>query len=117
MEYMIGQILKAKKDFEITKALSGEKVVIPEGTEVIIGADNLVHHISNGMIQTLSESDVVKGYDAEGIAKWIVRCLSLYMPLKEMLESCDREELELTAEIESALYEIGFFETVEMEDR
>lgn len=39
------------------------------------------------------------------------------MPLKEMLESCDREELELTAEIESALYEIGFFEFSETDER
>lgn len=69
MEYKIGQILTAKKDFEITKALSGEKVVIPEGTEVIIGADNLVHNISNDMIQPMGEDDTVKGYDVEGIAK------------------------------------------------
>lgn len=108
MEYKIGQILKFTEDFETTKALSKEKVVIPKGTKVIVGADNLVHHISNGMVQALSEGDVVKGYDSEGIAKWIVRCLSLYMPLKEMLENCECEEDELTSEIESALYEIGF---------
>lgn len=108
MEYKIGQILKFTEDFETTKALSKEKVVIPKGTKVIVGADNLAHHISNDMIQPLGEDVTVKGYDIEGITKWIVRCLSLYMPLKEMLESCECEEDELTSEIESALYEIGF---------
>lgn len=108
MEYKIGQILKFTDDFETKKALSEEKVVIPKGTKVIVGADNLIHHISNGMIQPLNEGDTVKGYDAEGITEWIVRCLGLYMPLKEMLESCECDEDELRSEIESALYEIGF---------
>lgn len=110
MEYKIGQLLKFAEDCEVTMALSGKTVTMPKGTEVVIGADNLVHYTSNGAIQSLTEEDVVKGYDVEGIAKWIVRCLGLYMPLKEMLESCGCEELELRAEIEGALYEIGFYE-------
>ena len=48
--YKIGQILTSNCDVEVEKALSGDKVVIPKGNKIIIGADNLAHHLSNGMI-------------------------------------------------------------------
>ena len=47
MEYKVGQILTSKEDVEVEMALSGEKVIIPKGNKIIIGADNLAHHIRN----------------------------------------------------------------------
>lgn len=55
MEYKIGQILTSTEDVEVEKALSNEKVIIPKGNKVIIGADKLAHHIRNGMMQPLAE--------------------------------------------------------------
>lgn len=48
--YKIGQILTSNCEMEVEK-MFGEKVVIPKGNKVIIGADNLAHHLRNGMIQ------------------------------------------------------------------
>lgn len=50
MKYKIGQILISNQDVEVEKALSGEKVVIPKGNKIIIGADKLAHHLRTGMI-------------------------------------------------------------------
>ena len=47
-DYKIGQILTSTEDVEIEKALSGEKVKIPKGNKIIIGADNLL--IISGMV-------------------------------------------------------------------
>ena len=62
MKYKIGQILTSNQDVEVEKALSGEKVVIPKGNKIIIGADKLAHHLRTGMIQPLGTAEV-EGYD------------------------------------------------------
>ena len=62
MEYKIGQIITSNEDVEIEKVLSGEKVIIPKGNKIIIGADKFAHHIKTGMIQPLQNDSEVKGY-------------------------------------------------------
>lgn len=105
-KYKIGQIITSTTDVEIEKALSGEKVIIPKGNKIIIGADNLVHHIRTGMIQPLGDAEV-EGYDGEGLAGYIYLFLRSRLPLNEMLEKYDIEVDELVEIIEEALDEIG----------
>ena len=108
MEYKIGQILTSKEDVEVEKALSGEKVMIPKGNKIIIGADEFAHHIKNGMIQPLPEDAVVKGYDAYGIAEYLYTKLKNRFEIDEMLENYDYTEQEFIDEIEYFLNDIGF---------
>ena len=70
MKYKIGRILTSNQDVEVEKALSGEKVVIPKGNKIIIGADKLAHHLRTGMIQPLGTAEV-EGYDSEGLAEYL----------------------------------------------
>lgn len=107
-KYKIGQILTSNCDAEVEKAISGEKVIIPKGSKIIIGADNLAHHLRNGMIQPLGENIEVKGYDAEGIAEFIFSWISRFYPIDEMFEDYEVDEKEFKSEIEYALDEIGF---------
>ncbi len=108
--YKIGQILTSNRDIEVERELSGEKVIIPKGNKIIIGADKLAHHMMNGMIQPLSENIEVKGYDTNGISEFIFKWMSNQLPLIEMLEYCEVDKEEFRYEIESALKEIGFLE-------
>lgn len=108
MEYKVGQILTSKEDVEAKKALSGEKVTIPKGNKIIIGADNLAHHIRNGMMQPLPEESEVKGYDASGIAEYLYIYLRNHFEIDEMLEGYDDTKERFMEEIEYALEEIGF---------
>ena len=108
MEYKVGQILTSKEDVEVEKALSGEKIVIPKGNKIIIGADNLAHHIRNGMMQPLPEGSQVKGYDASGIAEYLYTYLRNHFEIDEMLEDYDDTKERFMEEIEYALEEIGF---------
>lgn len=108
MEYKIGQILTSKEDVEVEKALSGEKVTIPKGNKIIIGADKLAHHIRNGMMQPLPENSEVKGYDASGIAEYLYIYLRNHFEIDEMLEGYDDTKERFMEEIEYALEEIGF---------
>ena len=110
IKYKIGQILTSNCDVEVEKALSGDKVVIPKGNKIIIGADNMAHHLMNGMIQPLAENIEVKGYDANGISEFIFKWISNQFPLIEMLEHCEVDKEEFRYEIESALDEIGFLD-------
>lgn len=107
MKYKIGQILTSNRDVEVEKALSGEKVVIPKGNKIIIGADKLAHHIRDGMIQPLADGSEVEGYDDAGIAKYILMCLRAHFPVDDWMEEYGISEDEITEEIECALDEIG----------
>jgi len=107
-QYKIGQILVAKCDIQVEKALSGDIATIPKGTRVIIGADRLAHH-SDGMIQPLSKNAKVDGYDTEGLAGWIASYMRATIPcFSEALEDYDVDDIEIVNAIESALSDIGF---------
>ena len=108
MEYKIGQILTSKEDVEVEKALSGEKIIVPKGNKIIIGADKFAHHIRNGMIQPLQEGSEVKGYDTKGIAEYLYIYLRNHFEIDEMLENYDDTKKRFMEEIEYALEEIGF---------
>lgn len=108
MEYRIGQILTSNKDIEVEKVISGEKVIIPKGNKVIVGADNFAHYIRNGMIQTFSEGTEIKGYDTNGLAEYLYIYLRNHFYIDEMLEEYDDSKERFIEEIEYALEEIGF---------
>ena len=107
MKYKIGQILTSRRDVEVEKALSGEKVVIPKGNRIIIGADKLAHHIRDGMIQPILQESEVDGYDASGIAEYIFICLKTHLPVEEWMEEYEISKNDIIEEIECALDEIG----------
>ncbi len=107
MMYKIGQILVSSEDVEVRKALSDEKVIVPKGNKVIIGADKLAHHIRTGMIQPIGDAEV-KGYDSGGLAEYLAMVLMARLPIAEMLEDYDLDEKAFKNEIEYALDDIGF---------
>ena len=107
MKYKIGQILTSNQDVEVEKALSGEKVVIPKGNKIIIGADKLAHHLRTGMIQPLGTAEV-EGDDSEGLAEYLLLVLKAHFPIDEMLEDYEISERMLLDEIEYAFDDIGF---------
>lgn len=108
MKYKVGQILTSNTETIVEKALSGEKVTIPKGNKIIIGADKLAHHIKNGMIQPLGEDAEVEEYDPSGIAEYLYTCLRSHLPLDEMLDGYELSEADFIDEVEYALEEIGF---------
>lgn len=105
--YKVGQILTAAQNIELKRAISEEKVVIPKGSKIIIGADKLAHHIRDGSIQQIADAEI-KGYDTEGLAEYLVMFLKTHFPIVEMLEDYDIDEQIFKEEIEYALDEIGF---------
>lgn len=107
-EVRIGQIITSKVDVEIEKAISGEKVFVPKGNRVIIGADGFAHHLKNGMIQPLGKDMKVKGYDAAGIAIYLYEKLKCHFEIDEMLENYDLDKYNFMSEIEYYLDDIGF---------
>mgnify|MGYP006926706416 CR=1 FL=1 len=108
MKYKIGQILTSKVDTEIEKPISGERVKIPKGNKIIIGADKMAHHLKNGFIQTLQNNDEVDGYDCKGIAEYLYTYMRNRFEIDEMLENYDDTKKRFIEEIEYALNEIGF---------
>ncbi len=107
MTYKIGQILVSSEDMEVEKGISGEKVIIPKGNKVIIGADKFAHHIRTDMLQPLGDAEV-KGYDPEGLAEYLSWVLMTRLPNVEMLKDYGITKEMLYDEIELALEDIGF---------
>lgn len=108
-KYAIGQILTAKHDIKVEKAMSGEIVEVKKDSKVIIGADKLAHHWDGSMVQPLSKDIVVEGYDASGLATWIAYILLHEVPmLGDLIEDYDISAEDIESTIESALEEVGF---------
>ena len=105
-DYKIGEILISTKDQELD-TMFGDKVIIPKGSKVIIGADRLAHHFRDGKIQPISKDSTVKGYDSKGIAEYLFTFLSCIYPMNDMLDDYDISEDEFKKEIEYRLCEIG----------
>lgn len=106
--FRYGQLLVSKEDTVLEKDISGEPVVVPKGNKVVVGFDNLAHHIRNGMIQPLGEE--VKGYSSTGIIEIVYTYLNSRLPLKDMLDDYDVSAQEFKSVIVEALEEIGLFE-------
>lgn len=107
-KYKIGQILTANTDIELERALSGEKVTVPKGSKVIVGADGMAHHFRNGMIQPFAKDAVVEGYDAEGIALYLYTMLNSRYDLDQHIEDQDCTKWEFIDSIAEYLREVGF---------
>ena len=107
MKYKIGEILISNREVTVEKCISGEKVVLPEGNKVIIGADRLAHHIKTGAIQTLTTGTEVSGYDSDGIAEFIYLWMSTQLPVNEIETYWDLGENTIKDIIAEALEEIG----------
>ena len=109
MTYKIGEILTSNREVTVEKCISGEKVVLPEGNKVIIGADRLAHHIKTGAIQALAKDIEVKGYDREGLAEWIFDYMSVHLPIFDMETEFELTDADIRQTIDDALEEIGFY--------
>lgn len=106
-ELKIGQIITANQDIKLAK-ISGEEVVIKKGSKAIVGADNLVHHLSRDAIQPVNKSVPIKGYDTDGIATYLFDYLKYRFPLDEFCENYDVSAKSFQDDIVCALEEIGF---------
>ena len=109
-KYKIGQVLTSNHDIVIEHLLSGEKEIVPKGSKIIIGADNMAHHLRDGSIQPLADDAVVQGYDTHGIAAWLYRFLNSRYELDYMLETYDCTKFDFVETVVEALEEIGFYE-------
>ncbi|MBQ8234510.1 MAG: hypothetical protein IJZ36_02880 [Bacilli bacterium] len=107
-KYKVGQILVSKEEMEIEKGISGEKVKIPKGNKIIIGADKLAHHLKNSFIQPLQEDSEVSGYDKEGLAEYIYLWLRNHFEIDEMLENYDNTKEDFIDFLVEGLDNIGF---------
>ena len=102
--YKVGQILKFTEDCYL-KGL-GNRVKIPKGKKVIIGADGFAYH-TDGLFQPLGGA-VVEGYDTEGLANYIYANMSMHISIDEILEENGITEEDFVDELACALEAIGF---------
>lgn len=109
MIFKIGQIVTANQDVELERVISGEKLTIPKGSKVIVGADKLVHHfVYPNMIQPISKVVQIEGYDADGLATYLFHQLKYQFPIEEFCNDYDISERSFCDEIAYQLREIGF---------
>lgn len=107
MQYKIGQILTSTCETEL-ETVFGRKIKVPAGNKTIIGADKMVHHLRNRMIQPIAKNIEINGYDAYGLAEYLVFYLKNNYPMKDIFKDYDIAENDFKEELESALDEIGF---------
>lgn len=125
MHYKMGQILILKEETEVelenfeekrkvpddTKKIdfvSKEKIKIPAGNKIIVGADKMAHHMSIGLTQPISGKIEISGYDPGGIAEYLISYLENEYPMEELFEHCGIERNDFRDAFEFALNKIGF---------
>lgn len=110
-KYNIGQRIEFIKDYEVQGFLD-EKHIIKKGTKAWVTAsrNNPSFYLQNGKELLLNKDNVeLVGYDAEGLAEFIYRFLSAWLPLSDMMEDYDVEEKDFKDYIIEALEELGFY--------
>ena len=106
--YRIGEMKITTKEITIEKAISADTVVIPKGTQIIIGADRMAHHLYTGYIQPLQKDAIVKDYDVHGLAELIYLKLKDRFQIDTLLEMYDDSDANFKEIIANALEDIGF---------
>lgn len=74
-----------------------------------VGADNNIHY-ENGEIELLKSNFRTKGYNTDGIATWIYKCLLSEIPIQDMLEDYDESKTKFIKCISNSLKELGMFD-------
>ena len=108
--FKYGQLLVSNQETEIERAITGEKVKVPAGNRVVVGFDQLAHHLWDGSIQPFSKHIMIGGYSNTGIvaANWERICAEF--PVSEMLDEFETQPKDVTDTIKNALEEIGLYE-------
>ncbi len=108
-EFQYGQLLISKEPQMLRCGLSDEPVVIPAGNMVVVGFDNLAHHLRNGYIQPFASDVKISGYVSNGIVMAIIQYLRAWLPLDDMLEDYDITQKDFQDKLYEALEEIGIY--------
>ena len=106
--YQYGEMLVSKSRIEVTN-ISGSSEIIPKGNKVVVGFDELAHHLRNGYIQAFSEYTDIKGFCSDGIIEIIYSYLRRRLPLSEMLSDYDVAPEAFKNTVSDALEEIGLY--------
>lgn len=108
--YKYGQVLVSKSDQLLEKTLSGKEIIIPKGSEVIIGFDGLAHYLRDGTVQAFDDKTKILGFASNGLIEIIMRELNMNLPITEILSDYDLSLEQLREIISGALQEIGLYE-------
>lgn len=84
----IGQKIELTEDMPITGGLSGDKIALPKGTPLFVGADKKFFYMLNGKMLKINEAEwgITGGYSVTGLAEWLYQRLSHSWGIDEMLE-------------------------------
>lgn len=108
--FKYGQLLVSNQETEIERAITGEKVKVPAGNRVVVGFDQLAHHLWDGSIQPFSKHIMIGGYSNTGIVAAIWERICAEFPVSEMLDEFEIQPKDVTDTIKNALEEIGLYE-------
>ena len=114
-KYRIGQILIANSDFEIDRGFLWDKITIPKGGKVIVGADDMAYYIDGTYPRVIAKNANAEGYDPDGIANYLYNMLKSEYGIDYYLQDIGRTSIDFMYSIKKCLEAIGFKRPCRME--
>lgn len=91
---------------QIRKQVNDSGVTIPKGSEMVLGFDNKLH-FGDWTIELQKNMNLIDGVSATGLSDYIYRGLFDILPMDEIMERYELDELEIKEAIDELFIRIG----------
>ena len=81
-------------------------LTIPKGSEMVVGFDKKLH-FGNWTIDLQKNMELVDGVSATGLADYVYRSLFDVLPMEEIIEQYELDELEVREALDDVFVKIG----------
>lgn len=79
---------------------------IPKGSEMVVGFDKKLH-FENWTIDLQKNMELIDGVSATGLADYVYRSLFEILPMEEIIEQYELDELEVREALDDVFVKIG----------
>lgn len=110
MKVKIGQIMLAQQDNVMVNKTTGQRIVIPKGSEMFVGADCRGHLVGQGVAPKLPSDFRLIGYDSRGIALFLFQTLNEKYPMRNLLEKSGYSVDGFIEDLEKSIQKLGMFQ-------
>lgn len=91
---------------QMRKQVDDTGMTIPKGSEMMVGFDKKLH-FGNFTMDLQKNMNLMDGVSATGLADYVWRCLQDILPMEEIQESFDLDEIEIKEELDDAFVRLG----------
>ena len=91
---------------QMRKQVDDAGMTIPKGSEMMVGFDKKLH-FGNFIMELQKNMNLMDGVSATGLADYVYRSLFDILPMDEIIEQFELDELEIREELDDIFVKLG----------